>query len=232
MSVAWARLVRRLGVPGIRPRQLVTDANDGIIAAAGIVEGFSGAGFGRSAVFVATFSAMLAGAIALGGARFVEAASERDEILARLAHERRLLARDPAEELAELVEHHQAKGLSPALAEQVADELTRHDALTAHAEAELGIDLQHGVVRPLPVALICAAGFAAGAAVPLLVAVLTEDNRRAAATFAAVVVSLALTSYLQARAGHVSVLHTVVRTVSIGVIAMVVTYLAGLAFHL
>jgi VIT1/CCC1 family predicted Fe2+/Mn2+ transporter len=151
------------------------DANDGIIATAGIVEGFVGAGASGSTIIVAAFAAMVSGGIALGGTKYSEEAAERDAERALVEEERRQLAMLPDEELAELAEHYRTRGLSPDLAAQVAKELSAHDALAAHVVAEHGIDL--AVPRSRPVA------FAIGAVVPLLSALLVPDDLRAVVTF-------------------------------------------------
>ena len=125
-------------------RSLVVDANDGIIATAGIVEGFAGAGATRSTILIAAFSAMVAGGIALAGAKYAEEAAERDAQLALIEEERQQLARAPEEETAELVALYEAKGLSPQLAREVATELTAGDPLAAHIDAEHGLSLVAG----------------------------------------------------------------------------------------
>ena len=99
---------------------MTVDANDGIIATAGIVEGFSGAGATLVTLIIAAVSAMIAGTIALAGAKYAEAAGDRDAELAVMEEERRQLALSPQEEFAELVEHYRGRGLSAELAEQVA----------------------------------------------------------------------------------------------------------------
>jgi VIT1/CCC1 family predicted Fe2+/Mn2+ transporter len=212
-------------------REAVVDANDGIIATAGIVEGLAAAGATGSAVLIAIFSAMIAGGIAVGGAKYSEAASERDAQMALIEYERRQLELSPEQELAELVRLYEAKGLSPALAREVAGELTERDALAAHVDAEYGLSLTTGPDRPLLAAALAGFSFAAGAAVPLLTVFVAPDAWRIPVTFTAVVLSLTITSFVVARAGHTEVLRTIVRTVTIGVLAMGITLLAGHLFH-
>ena len=120
----------------------MVDANDGIIAVAGIGEGFVGAGASQSAALLAVLAATIAGSIALAGAKYSEAANERDAELAVIEEEARQLALSPTEELAELTEIYERKGLPTELAAQVAAELSRHNPLAAHADAEHGIDLR------------------------------------------------------------------------------------------
>jgi vacuolar iron transporter family protein len=206
------------------------DANDGIIATAGIVEGFVGAGARGSTIVIAAFAAMVSGGIALAGAKYSEEAAERDAERALVEEERRQLALLPDEELAELAEHYRRRGLSPELATLVAEELSAHDALAAHVVAEHGIDL--AAPRPGPVIVAAASGvaFAIGAAVPLLSALLAPDDRRALVTFLAVALSLGVTSYIVARAGGTPIGRTIARTVVLGLLTMTITLIGGSFF--
>ena len=206
------------------------DANDGIIATAGIVEGFVGAGARGSTIVIAAFAAMVSGGIALGGAKYSEEAAERDAERALIEEERRQLALVPDDELAELAEHYRARGLSPDLAAQVAEELSAHDALAAHVVVEHGIDLAVPRSRPIVVAVVSGVAFAVGATVPLLTALLAPDDLRAVVTFLAVAVSLAVTSYIVARAGGASVGRTIARTVTLGILTMTITLIGGSFF--
>lgn len=207
-------------------RSRVVDANDGIIATAGIVEGFAGAGASGTTVLAAAFAAMVAGGISLGGAKYNEAAVEHDSELAVLEEERRQLELAPEEELAELAALYEAKGLSAELAGRVADELTARDALAAHAEAEHGLMLG-AVPTPVLVALTSGVAFALGSGVPLLVVLLASTEQRIVITFIAVVVSLCVTSVVSARAGGISPARTVLRTTAIGIVTMILTLAGG-----
>ena len=206
------------------------DTNDGIIATAGIVEGFVGAGARGSTIIVAAFAAMVSGGIALGGTKYSEEAAERDAERALVEEERRQLAMLPDEELAELAEHYRTRGLSPDLAAQVAKELSAHDALAAHVVAEHGIDLAMPRTRPVVVAAASGVAFAIGAAVPLLTALLAPDDLRAVVTFLAVALSLCATSYIVARAGGAAVGRTIARTVVLGMLTMTITLIGGSFF--
>jgi len=201
-------------------RSLVVDANDGIIATAGIVEGFAGAGATRSTILIAAFSAMVAGGIALAGAKYAEEAAERDAQLALIEEERQQLARSPGEEIAELVALYEAKGLSPRLAHEVATELT----------AEHGLSLAAGQPAPLVSAIAGGLAFAIGSGIPLLTVVLAPDAWRIAVTFAAVIGSLAVTSVIVARSDRTQVAPTLVRTVLVGTAAMLLTLVGGSLF--
>lgn len=215
-----------------RLRGLTVDANDGIIATAGIVEGFIGAGAGTTATLIAAVASMVAGGIALGGARYAEDAVERDAQLALIEEERRQHALSPGEELAELTAIYEAKGLSPELAGQVAVELSRNDPLAAHVDAELGLEAGGPTVRPLANALFAAAGFAIGSVVVLLSVALAPRRSAGLTTLLAVAVSLTLSSFVLARWGNVPVGRTLARNLAVGISAIVVTFTVGSLFHL
>ena len=223
-----AGLVR---VGGPWARSLVVDANDGIVATGGIVEGFIGAGVTGATVVIAALLAMAAGGIALGGAKYAEAAAERDVEAALIEEERRQLHLSPQEELVELTALYEAKGLSADLALRVASELTAKDALAAHVDAELGLTLSRDQPPPVVSALTAGVAFAIGSGVPLLSVLIAPDAWRLAVTLVAVVVSLAMTSFVLARMGGTQVARTITRTVLLGVAAMVLTLAVGSLFQ-
>ena len=131
----------------IRPH--IPEASDGILTSAGICEGFAGAGVSSSVLLFAGFAGLVAGTLAMGAVEYSKLRAEHDRQAAQLAAERALLETAPDAELDELAGLYVSRGLSPGLARQVAVELTAHDALAAHAEAEYGIThrLPH---RPAP----------------------------------------------------------------------------------
>ena len=225
MRIPWAGGPAPSSVPSVR--SLVVDANDGIIATAGIVEGFAGAGASRSTILIAAFSAMVAGGIALAGAKYAEEAAERDAQLALIEEERQQLALSPDEEIAELVALYEARGLSTRLAREVATELTAGDALAAHVEAEHGLSLGAGQPAPLVAAVIGGLAFAVGSGIPVLTVVFAPQAWRIAVTFVAAMVSLALTSLIVARVDRTQVAPSLIRTVLIGTAAMLLTLAGG-----
>jgi VIT1/CCC1 family predicted Fe2+/Mn2+ transporter len=218
------------GPGGPSVRSLVVDTNDGIIATAGIVEGFAGAGATGSTIVIAAFSAMVAGGISMGGARYAEDAAERDAQLALIDEERHQLLLSPDEERAELAALYEEKGLSPRLAAEVAAELTAKDALAAHADAEHGLSLGARKTGPVVSAVIAGLAFAAGSGIPLLTVLVAPDEWRVSATFVAVVVSLAVTSIILARADRTQVVPTLTRTILVGTAAMLLTLAGGSLF--
>jgi vacuolar iron transporter family protein len=211
-------------------RPFVPEASDGILTSAGICEGFAGAGVSSSVLIFAGFAGLVAGTLAMGAVQYSKLRAERDQQVAQLTAERVQLETAPDAELDELTEHYVARGLSPGLARQVAIELTAHDALAAHAEAEYGIT-SASLTAPLSEALAVSVAFAAGAMLPWLAMVLLPGPSRAAVTFVIVLAALALTGWISARIWEVHPTLPMVRTASIGGLSMLITYFAGQLLH-
>lgn len=211
-------------------RPHVPEASDGILTSAGICEGFAGAGVSSSVLLFAGFAALVAGTLAMGAVEYSKLRAEHDRQVAQLAAERVLLDTAPDAELDELTALYESRGLSAGLARQVAIELTAHDALAAHAEAEYGITFA-SLTAPLRDTLAMSVAFAAGAVLPWLAIVLIPGPSRAPVTFAIVLAALALTGWVSARISQVHPMVPMVRTASIGGLSMLITYLAGHLFH-
>ena len=207
-------------------RAAVLGANDGIVSTAGLVVGVAGATSNRSAIVVAGVAGLAAGALSMGAGEYVSVSTQRDSEHALLEKERRELAEDPEEELAELADIYVGKGLSEGLALQVARELTEHDALGAHAEAELGIDPED-LTNPWTAAWASMLSFTVGALLPLLTIVLAVADLRVPVTVVAVVLALALTGWASARFGYGPAKQAVLRNMGGGLFAMLVTYGIG-----
>ena len=208
----------------------VPEASDGILTSAGICEGFAGAGVGTGVLIFAGFAGLVAGTLAMGAVEYSKLRAERDQQVGQLARERAELEAAPDAELDELAQLYVSRGLSPGLARQVAIELTAHDALAAHAEAEYGITPASQVV-PFRDALAVSAAFATGAIIPWLAMVLIPGPSRALVTFVIVVLALALTGWISARISGVRSARPIVRMAGVGIVAMVITYVAGLVLY-
>jgi VIT1/CCC1 family predicted Fe2+/Mn2+ transporter len=150
-------------------RAAVLGANDGLISTSSLVLGLSAAGGSDEAVVLAGLAALVAGSLSMAAGEYVSVSSQSDSERADLARERRELAQAPEAERRELAGIYVQRGLSPALAERVAHEMSAHDALAAHARDELGI-FELTRPHPLQAALASATAFAAGASPPLLLA--------------------------------------------------------------
>src|SRR3954451_2176667 len=168
----------------------VLGANDGIVSTAGIVMGVAGATSDRTAILVAGVAGLAAGALSMAAGEYVSVSTQKDSELALLEEERGELRDEPEEELEELAGLYVAKGLTEELAIEVARQLTEHDALGAHAEAELGID-PDDITNPWHAALASMIAFTIGALLPLLTITLASSGLRVAVTVCSVAVALA-----------------------------------------
>jgi VIT1/CCC1 family predicted Fe2+/Mn2+ transporter len=204
----------------------VLGANDGIVSVAAIVVGVAGATSSLPAIATAGAAGLVGGAISMALGEYVSVSSQRDSQRALIIKESRELQESPDEELAELAGIYQAKGMSAATALKVATELTEHDALRAHLEAELGIT-EADVVSPWQAAGASALSFFIGAVLPLLAILLPPAGWRVPVTFIAVLIALALTGALGARIGGSSIPRATIRVVIGGAVALAATFLIG-----
>jgi VIT1/CCC1 family predicted Fe2+/Mn2+ transporter len=204
----------------------VLGANDGVVSTSSLVLGVAGATSSLTSIVTAGLAGMFAGALSMAAGEYVSVSSQRDSEQALLDRERAELASDADAELAELAGFYQAKGLSAELARQVAQELTKHDALAAHAEVELGIDPDE-LVNPWQAAWASFVAFTVGALLPLLVIGFLPDGLRIGGTVVTVLAGLVVTGVISARLGKAPVGRAVLRNVVGGGIAMAVTYGIG-----
>ncbi len=182
-----------------------------------------------NSVLVSGVAGLVAGAMSMAAGEYVSVHSQADTEQADLARERAELEADPAGEGRELTAIYVARGLEPALAQQVAEQLMKHDALSAHARDELGIS-EHLSARPVQAALASAASFAAGAALPLAVAALAPAAAAIAAVSGLSLAFLALLGAVAARVGGASALAGAWRVTFWGALAMAFTAGAGRLF--
>lgn len=207
-------------------RAAVLGANDGVVSTAGIVVGVAGATSDRTAIMIAGVAGLAAGAMSMAAGEYVSVSTQRDSEMALLAKERRELEEEPEEELAELAGIYVGKGLTEELAMEVALQLTEHDALGAHAEAELGID-PDDLTSPWSAAWASMLAFTLGAALPLLTILLVVESARIWVTVVTVTVALAITGWASATLGFGPARRAVLRNVLGGLFAMAVTYSIG-----
>ncbi len=215
-------------------RAAVLGANDGIVSVAGIVIGVAGATTSLGPIFTAGLAGLVAGAVSMALGEYVSVSSQRDSEHAQISQEKRELATTPEAELTELTALYEAKGLSAATARTVAAELTAHNALAAHLEAELHIDPAH-IPSPVQAAGASALSFVCGALLPMLAILLPPASWRVPVTFASVVLALGGTGALSARLGGSDVRRAVLRVVIGGALGLAFTYgvghLFGTAIH-
>jgi VIT1/CCC1 family predicted Fe2+/Mn2+ transporter len=207
-------------------RAAVLGANDGIVSTAGLVVGVAGATHARSTLLTAGLAGLLAGSMSMAAGEYVSVSTQRDSEKAALAVERRELREQPQEELAELAGLLRERGLSEDVAREAAEQLTRRDALRAHASEELGID-PDALTNPWHAAGASFLAFTVGALLPLLAIVLPPEAWRLGVTVVSVLGALTLTGWGSARLGAAPVGRAVLRNVAGGAVAMAVTYGAG-----
>ena len=204
----------------------VLGANDGIVSVAAIVVGVAGATPMFAPILTAGAAGLVGGAISMALGEYVSVSSQRDSQRALIVKETRELRDMPDEELDELAGLYAAKGLSSETARQVAIELTAHDALGAHLEAELGIR-EADVVSPWQAAGASALAFTIGALLPLVAILVLPEPVRIPLTFVVVLAALAATGALSAWIGGSRWLRPTLRVVIGGGIALAATFLIG-----
>lgn len=210
-------------------RAAVLGANDGILSTASLLLGVAAADAPRSAIVVAGVAGLVAGAMSMAAGEYVSVSSQADTEKADLDRERKELSADVESETDELAAIYAGRGLDPSLAAQVAAQLMAHDPLGAHARDELGIS-EIVEARPVQAALASAVTFAVGAALPLLVVVLSPEASLVYLVSGTSLAFLALLGGLAARAGGAPVAAGAVRVTFWGALAMGVTAGVGVLF--
>lgn len=210
-------------------RAAVLGANDGIVSTASLVIGVAAAQMASHDILVTGVAGLVAGAMSMAAGEYVSVRSQADTEQADLTLERKELAANQAGELAELAQIYEQRGLEPALAQQVAAQLTAHDALAAHARDELGISESFSA-RPIQAALTSAAAFAVGAAMPLLAVLIAAGGALIPVVAGSSLLFLAVLGGLAAFAGGASLLTGALRVLFWGALAMALTAGIGALF--
>ncbi|MBC6605784.1 VIT family protein [Hymenobacter sp. BT188] len=211
-------------------RAAVLGANDGIISTASLVVGVAAAQASRESVLVAGVAGLVAGAMSMATGEYVSVSSQADTERADLAREQAELRDAPEAEHAELAAIYVARGLAPALAEEVAQQLTAHDALGAHARDELGIS-ELVSAKPVQAALASAGTFTGGAALPLLVILVSPERWLGWSVALTSLLLLAALGGLAAYVGGSGVWKAAGRVSFWGVLAMALTAAVGAFFN-
>jgi VIT1/CCC1 family predicted Fe2+/Mn2+ transporter len=210
-------------------RAAVLGANDGIVSTASLVLGVAAANATHGDVVIAGFAGLVAGAMSMAAGEYVSVRSQWDSEQAALSLESAELKADDAGERRELTAIYVGRGLDPALATQVAEQLMAHDALGAHARDELGITDTLSA-RPMQAALTSAGSFAVGAAMPLLAVAAVSGPSLIAVVSATSLMFLAILGAVAARVGGASVGVGAMRVTFWGALAMALTAGAGSLF--
>jgi VIT1/CCC1 family predicted Fe2+/Mn2+ transporter len=210
-------------------RAAVLGANDGIVSTASLIVGVAAAAATRNDVLLAGVAGLVAGAMSMAAGEYVSVSSQSDTEQADLARESKELSDSPEFEHNELADIYMKRGVEPALALQVARQLMEKDALGAHARDELGIS-EISTARPVQAALTSAATFAVGAAMPLLMVVVSPANVLVPVVSAASLAFLALLGAVGARAGGANIIRATARVTFWGALAMALTAGIGKLF--
>jgi vacuolar iron transporter family protein len=203
-------------------RAAVLGANDGIVSTASLIVGVAAASTSTNNVLVSGVAGLVAGAMSMAAGEYVSVSSQADTEKADIAREMAELASQPEFERQELSEIYVKRGLDETLALQVADQLMAKDALAAHSSDELGIS-EVTAARPIQAALTSAATFSVGAAMPLLMVILSPQAYLVPAVSIASLLFLALLGAIGARAGGADVFKATVRVTFWGALAMAAT---------
>lgn len=210
-------------------RAAVLGANDGIVSTASLIVGVAAASATQGEVLIAGIAGLVAGAMSMAAGEYVSVSSQSDTEQADLARERKELSDNIGFEREELADIYVKRGVEPALARQVADQLMAKDALMAHARDELGIS-EITTARPVQAALTSAATFAVGAAMPLLMVIASPATVLVPVVSAASLAFLALLGAIGAKAGGANILRATARVTFWGALAMALTAGIGALF--
>jgi vacuolar iron transporter family protein len=210
-------------------RAAVLGANDGIVSTSSLIMGVAAADVSRGGILVSGVAGLVAGAMSMAAGEYVSVSSQADTETADLSRERLELEANPEFEHQELARIYIDRGLDTSLANQVAEQLMKHDPLGAHARDELGLSEVH-TARPVQAALASAGTFALGAALPLLAVVLSPPNFTMTFVAGGSLLFLAILGWLAAYAGGAKIMAGVLRVTVWGALAMAITTAIGRLF--
>jgi VIT1/CCC1 family predicted Fe2+/Mn2+ transporter len=210
-------------------RAAVLGANDGIVSTASLIVGVAAAAATRNDILIAGVAGLVAGAMSMAAGEYVSVSSQSDTETAELARERKELEENVEFELDELTTIYIRRGVEPALARQVAEQLMAKDALTAHARDELGIS-EITAARPVQAAFTSAVTFSVGAAMPLLMVVVSPPGILGPVVSIASLGFLAVLGAVGAKAGGANIMRATTRVTFWGALAMAMTAGIGKLF--
>jgi VIT1/CCC1 family predicted Fe2+/Mn2+ transporter len=210
-------------------RAAVLGANDGIVSIASLIVGVASASGTYNHILLSGVAGLVAGAMSMAAGEFVSVSSQADTEQAERAREAEELRTDPNFELDQLAAIYVERGVEPALAREVAVQMTKSDALGAHARDELGLsDVM--AAQPAQAAFASAISFTCGGAAPLFTVLLAPAGALIALVCAVSLLCLALLGAIGARAGGAGVAKAVWRVFFWGAVAMAVTAGVGSLF--
>ena len=210
-------------------RAAVLGANDGIVSTACLIVGVAAANSSHQNILLTGMAGLVAGAMSMASGEYVSVSSQADTENADLARERIELATDVESEREELAQIYVGRGLDPDLAKQVAVQLMAHDAIGSHARDELGITAAFSA-RPIQAALASAGSFSVGAALPLLMVIISPTKSLIGFVSAASLIFLIVLGVVAARVGGANVWKGAIRVGFWGAFAMAITAGIGMIF--
>ena len=210
-------------------RAAVLGANDGVVSTASLIVGVAAAQGSHQAIITAGLASLVAGAMSMAAGEYVSVSSQADMEQAETEVERRELETDSVGELSELANIYVKRGLTKELAQQVAVQLTEHDALDAHLRDELGIS-KTLKARPLQAAIASGISYSSGALLPLFAAIVTPVARMIPVISVGTLILLAALGAIAAHAGGAKMLVGAVRVLVWGAFALAVTAGVGALF--
>lgn len=210
-------------------RASLLGAMDGVVSISSLIVGVAAAESDQQGITIAATAGLIAGAMSMAAGEYVSVKSQQDTEHADLSLERASL-RDYYElETEELAQIYRDRGLTPELAQEVANQLMAHDALGSHARDEIGITDELSA-RPLAAAMTSAATFSLSGGIPLVVSLLVTPSAMLWVVPATTIVTLALLGGFAGRLGGASPLRGAMRVCVWGSMAMAITALVGYLF--
>ena len=210
-------------------RASILGANDGILSTASIVIGVAAASTTREPILLAGVAGLVAGALSMAAGEYVSVSSQSDLERADLDRERKELEETPEEELIELAKIYEKRGLSSKLSLEVAQQLTAHNALEAHARDELGIN-EITTAKPLQAAIASGLAFIFGGILPVLVSLFVPLSQMVLIQYILALTFLVILGTVAAKAGGSSIPKAIIRVVFWGTVAMGITAYIGHLF--
>ncbi len=210
-------------------RAAILGANDGILSTASVIIGVAAASHTREPIVLAGVAGLVAGALSMAAGEYVSVSSQSDVEHADLQREIKELKDSPEHELTELAEIYEQRGLDRVLSLKVAEQLTAHDALGAHARDELGIN-EITQAKPLQAALASGGAFLFGGILPVIVALVAPVKQMVYIQYIFATLFLVVLGVTAAKAGGSNIKKAILRITFWGTIAMGITALIGYLF--
>ena len=210
-------------------RAAVLGANDGILSTASVIIGVAAASETKEPIILAGVAALVAGALSMAAGEYVSVSSQSDIETADIKREKQSLATNPDYELTELAQIYESRGLQPSTALKVAQELTAHNALEAHARDELGIN-EVTKANPLQAAFASGAAFVFGGILPVLVVAFFSITQMVLAQYVFAILFLGILGAISAKTGGANLWKAIARIIFWGTMAMGITALIGYWF--